>query len=58
VFLGGRATRARVGVLRWSPSRLDLRALTVRHDETFVTFDGSVVVDALRGAGKRHLVVL
>ena len=37
---------------------LHLLALAVRHDGTFVTFDGSIVVDAIRGAGKRHLAVL
>ena len=37
---------------------LHLLALAVRHDGMFVTFDGSIVVAAIRGAGKRHLAVL
>ena len=35
-----------------------LLALAVRHGGAFVTFDASVALDAARGAGTRHLVVL
>ena len=37
---------------------LYLLALAVRHDGTFVTFDGSIAVNAVHGAAKRHLAVL
>lgn len=35
-----------------------LLALAVRHNGQFVTFDASVSVDAIRSAGKRHLLTL
>ena len=35
-----------------------LLALAVRHDEQFVTFDASASVDAVKGAGKKHLLTL
>ena len=37
---------------------LYLLALAVRHDGTFVTFDGGIAVDAVHGAGRRHLTSL
>jgi toxin-antitoxin system PIN domain toxin len=37
---------------------LYLLALAVRHGGAFVTFDGSVATNAIRGADKRHLIVL
>ena len=37
---------------------LYLLALAVRHNGQFVTFDASVSVDAIRSAGKRHLLTL
>lgn len=37
---------------------LYLLALAVRHDGQFVTFDASVVRDAVKGAEKKHLRVL
>ena len=37
---------------------LYLLALAVRRDATFVTFDASVVADAVRGAATRHLTLL
>ena len=37
---------------------LYLLALAVRHDGTFVTFDGAIAVDAVHGAGRRHLTSL
>ena len=37
---------------------LYLLALAVHRDERFVTFDGSVPVSAIRGAERRHLLVL
>lgn len=35
-----------------------LLALAVRHNGQFVTFDTSVSVDAIRSAGKKHLLTL
>ena len=35
-----------------------LLALAVRHNGQFVTFDASVPVDAIRKAGKKHLLTL
>ena len=35
-----------------------LLALAVRHDGQFVTFDTSIARDAVRGADKRHVLVL
>jgi len=35
-----------------------LLALAVRHDGTFVTFDGSIAGNAVHGATKRHLIAL
>jgi uncharacterized protein len=35
-----------------------LLALAVRHDGTFVTFDRSIALDAVRGATRRHLAAL
>ena len=35
-----------------------LLALAVRHDGRFVTFDGSVALDAVHGARKQHLLTL
>jgi uncharacterized protein len=35
-----------------------LLALAVRHAGRFVTFDASISLDAVRGAGKKHLVAL
>jgi hypothetical protein len=37
---------------------LYLLALAVRHGGQFVTFDGSVSLDAITGAGKKHLINL
>ena len=37
---------------------LYLLALAVRHDGQFITFDTSVSVAAVRGAGKKHLLIL
>jgi toxin-antitoxin system PIN domain toxin len=37
---------------------LYLLALAVRHDGTFVTFDGSIAINAVHGAVKRHLTAL
>jgi predicted nucleic acid-binding protein len=37
---------------------LYLLALAVRHDGTFVTFDGSIAIKAVHGAVKRHLTTL
>ena len=37
---------------------LYLLALAVRHHGTFVTFDGSIAVNAVHGAVKRHLTTL
>lgn len=37
---------------------LYLLALAVRHNGQFVTFDASVALDAIKGAEKKHLVVL
>jgi toxin-antitoxin system PIN domain toxin len=37
---------------------LYLLALAVRHGGQFVTFDGSVSLDPITGAGKKHLVCL
>jgi len=37
---------------------LYLLALAVRHDGTLVTFDGSIAINAVHGAGKRHLATL
>ncbi len=37
---------------------LYLLALAVRHDGAFVTFDGSIAVNAVHGAVKRHLTTL
>ena len=37
---------------------LYLLALAVRHDGQFVTFDGSIPLDAVRSAHKTHLLVL
>ena len=37
---------------------LYLLALAVRHDGQFITFDTSVSVDAVRSAGKKHLLTL
>jgi toxin-antitoxin system PIN domain toxin len=35
-----------------------LLALAVRHRGQFVTFDGAISIDAVRGAEKTHLVIL
>ena len=35
-----------------------LLALAVHHQSQFITFDSSVSLDAIRGAGKKHLVIL
>ena len=37
---------------------LYLLALAVRHNGQFVTFDTSVSVDAIRSAGKKHILTL
>jgi toxin-antitoxin system PIN domain toxin len=37
---------------------LYLLALAVRHDGQFITFDATVSVDAVRRAGKKHLLTL
>ncbi len=37
---------------------LYLVALAVRHSGQFVTFDTSVSLDAIRGAGKKHILTL
>ena len=37
---------------------LYLLALAVRHGGRFVTFDASIALNAIKGASKRHLVVL
>jgi uncharacterized protein len=37
---------------------LYLLALAVRHRGQFVTFDSSISLDAIRGAGKKHLLTL
>lgn len=33
-------------------------ALAVRHKGRFVTFDGSISIDAVKGAGKHHILTL
>jgi uncharacterized protein len=35
-----------------------LLALAVRHKGQFVTFDSAIFIDAIRGAGKKHLLTL
>ena len=35
-----------------------LLALVVRHKGQFVTFDGAISLEAIRGAGKKHLLTL
>ena len=37
---------------------LYLLALAVRHQGHFVTFDSSVSIDAIKSAGKKHLLIL
>ena len=65
ILAGRRVAARRAGVAdatRIHGSRqitdLYLLALAVRHEGTFVTFDRSIALEAVRGATKRHLAAL